>query len=146
LNFSPGVIFRKPVNTAVVGTSEVGVSVPALLEWGPFGRFGSKASGGPSAPDVFAKSWTDGFDLRNLRLFGGVWGGVPVYVRVKWNAEGSAPFVERAAADFGFVCGAGLYVSDRAFVDARVIFGLSNYDGAGGHRLNQLAIGVNYVK
>jgi hypothetical protein len=138
LNFSPGVVFRKPINTAVAGTSEVGLSFPALLEWGPFG-------GAPS-PDVSARSWSDKFDLSRLRLFGGVWVGVPLYAQVKWNGEESVLFKDRAWADFGLVCGVGVYVNDKAFVDVRGIFGLSRYDSYAERRLNQLAIGVNYVK
>jgi uncharacterized protein YbcV (DUF1398 family) len=138
LNFSPGVVFRKPINTAIVGTSEVGVSFPVLLEWGPFG--------GGVSPDVFAQSWSDRFDLRRLHLFGGIWVGAPLYAQVKWNGEESAPFKDRAWADFGLVCGAGVYVSDKAFIDVRGIFGVSRYDSYAGRRLNQLAIGANYVK
>jgi len=143
LNFSPGVVFRKPINTAVVGTSEVGVSCPLLLEWGPFGAFGAR---GGAASDVFEKPWAGGFDLRRLRLFGGIWVGVPLFAWVKWNDEESASFKERKPVDLGAVCGVGMYVSDRAFVDVRGILGLSGYDSMEGHRLNQLAIGVNYVK
>jgi len=144
LNFSPGVVFRKPVNTAVVGTSEIGASFPLLLEWGPFGAL--RPRGGASGRDDFAGFRAGGFDLRQLRLFGGVWAGAPLFARVKWNGEKSAPFTDRAAADFGLVCGAGIYISDRAFIDARGTFGLSGYDGMPGRRLNQAAIGVNYVK
>jgi hypothetical protein len=139
LNFSPGVVFRKPVNTAVVGTSEVGLSFPVLFEWRPFDGVAPA-----SESDAFAKSGR--FDVRQLRLFGGIWAGAPLYARMKWNGEESVPFRDRSAADFGLVCGLGVYVSDKAFVDARGIFGLTGYDSAGGRRLNQLAIGVNYVK
>jgi len=139
LNFSPGVIFRKPINTAVVGTSEVGLSFPALLEWAPFG-------GGAHPSDAFAQSWSDKFDLSRLRLFGGICAGLPLYAQVKWNGEESARFRDRAPADFGLVCGVGVYISDKAFVDARGIFGMSRYDTYAERRLNQLAIGVNYVK
>jgi len=144
LNFSPGLVLRKPINTAVVGTSEVGLSFPLLIEWGPFGGVGLESVGAVS--DAFSKSWSDRFDRRRLRLFGGVWVGVPLYAWVKWNGEESVQFKERAAADFGVVCGVGVYVSDKAFVDVRGIFGLSGYDGVEGRRLNQLSIGVNYVK
>jgi hypothetical protein len=139
LNFSPGVVFRKPVNTAVVGTSEVGLSFPVLFEWRPFDGVAPV-----SESDAFARSGR--FDVRQLRLFGGIWVGAPLYARMKWNGEESVPFRDRSAADFALVCGVGVYVSDKAFVDARGIFGLTGYDSAGGHRLNQLAIGVNYVK
>jgi len=142
LDFSPGVVFRKPINTAVVGTSEVGLSVPVMLEWAPFGG-GSGGGRGESASDVFARGR---FERRHLRLFGGIWVGVPLYARVKWNGEESAPFRERSAADLGLICGVGVHVSDWAYVDVRGIFGLSGYDRARGHRLSQLAIGVNYVK
>jgi hypothetical protein len=121
LNFSPGVVVRKPFNTSVVGISEVAVSFPVLMEWAPF-RF------------------------LPLRLYGGIMAGVPVYASVKWNDEGNKAFKERAAADFGLAAGAGVYVSDRAFVDVRGILGLSGYDRAGERRLNQLAVGVNYIK
>ncbi len=144
LNFSPGVVFRKPINTAVVGTSEVGVSCPLLLEWGPFGALGSR--GGISPPDAFARSWGGGFDVRQLRLFGGILAGVPLFAWMKWNGEESASFTDRMAVDFGLIGGVGIYVSDRAFVDVRGILGISKYDNVEGHRLNQLSIGVNYVK
>ncbi|MDR2693414.1 MAG: hypothetical protein LBB74_04270 [Chitinispirillales bacterium] len=144
LNVSPGVIFRKPINTAVVGTSEVGLSIPVLAEWGPFGGVAVRSARG--APDAFMNPWGGMYFLRRLRLFGGICVGVPVYSWVKWNGEENAPFKNRAAADFGLAGGVGLYVSDRAFVDVRGIFGLSGYDGVEGRRLNQLAIGVNYVK
>jgi len=144
LNFSPGVVFRKPVNTAVAGTSEVGLSFPLLLEWGPFDVFKPRSGAPPT--DAFAGARSGRFDLRRLRLFGGIWAGAPLFAWVKWNGEEGAPFKQRAAADFGLACGAGVYVSDRASVDARVFFGLTGYDGTAGHRLNQAAIGVNYVK
>jgi hypothetical protein len=121
LNFSPGAVFRKPFNTALVGISEAAVSFPVLLEWAPAG-------------------------FLPLRLYGGFMAGVPLYARVKWNGEKSAAFTERAAADFGLAAGIGCYVSDKAFIDMRGIFGLSGYDRAGGRRLNQLAVGVNYIK
>jgi len=146
LNVSPGVIFRKPINTAIVGTSEVGLSIPVLAEWGPFGGVAAKPFHGVLPSDAFTKPWGGMYVLRQLRLFGGICAGAPVYAWVKWNGEESARFKERAAADFGLACGAGLYVSDRAFVDVRGIFGLTGYDGVEGRRLNQLAIGVNYVK
>ncbi|GBU21499.1 hypothetical protein R80B4_01392 [Fibrobacteres bacterium R8-0-B4] len=146
LNVSPGVVFRKPVNTAVVGTSEVGLSIPVLAEWAPFGGIAAKSARGVSSPDAFAKPRAGMYVLRQLRLFGGIFIGAPVYAWVKWNGEESAQFNDRAVADFGLVCGVGLYVSERAFVDVRGIFGLSGYDGVEGRRLNQLAIGVNYVK
>jgi len=144
LNFSPGVAFRKPINTAVVGTSEVGVSFPFLLEWGPFSALGRR---GAAPADVFEKPWAGGFNnLRRLRLFGGIWVGAPIFAWVNWNDEESARFKERAAAEIGLIGGIGVYVSDRAFIDVRGILGLSGYDSVEGHRLNQLAIGVNYVK
>jgi hypothetical protein len=121
LNFSPGVVFRKPFNTAVVGISEVAVSFPMLLEWAPVG-------------------------FLPLRLYGGFMAGLPLYARVKWNGEKSVAFEERAAADFGFAAGVGGYIGDKAFVDLRWIWGLSEYDRVGGRRLNQLAAGVNYIK
>jgi len=144
LNFSPGVVFSKPINTAVVGTSEAGLSFPLLLEWGPFGAFKPRSGAAPA--DAFAGVRSGRFDLRRLRLFGGIWAGAPLFAWVKWNGEAGAPFKERASADFGLACGAGVHVSDRAFVDARVFFGLTGYDRTAGHRLNQAAIGVNYVK
>ncbi|MDR2592241.1 MAG: hypothetical protein LBC59_05475 [Chitinispirillales bacterium] len=146
LNVSPGVIFRKPINTAVVGTSEVALSIPVLAEWGPFGGVAAKPSHGASQSDAFTKPWGSMYGLRQLRLFGGFCIGVPVYAWVKWNGEESSRFKDRSAADFGLVGGVGLYVSDRAFVDVRGIFGITGYDGVDGRRLNQLAIGVNYVK
>jgi hypothetical protein len=148
LNLSPGFVVQKPISTAAAGTSEAGLFVPLMFEWAPFGGgFGVGRGEGVAAPDVFAKSGLGRLERRHLRLFGGIWAGAPLYVRVKWIGEGGAPFKERSAADFGLICGAGVYVSEWAYIDIRGVFGLSEYDiTRGGHRLSQLAIGVNYVK
>jgi hypothetical protein len=129
LNFPPAVIVRKPLNTSVVGISEIAVAFPMLLEWRPFE----------------AKSFLPDVNIP-LRAYCGIQAGVPVYARIKWNNEGSAPFNERTAVDFGLAVGAGADVSDKAFIDAKVIFGVSGYDRVAGHRLNQVCAGVNYVR
>jgi hypothetical protein len=128
LNFAPGVVFRKPLSTRFAGVGELALSFPMIMEWRPF-------------------------EAVPLYALAGIRPDVPVYTRLTWRSEPSSEFREpytmlgdRGAIDFGLVVGAGGYISDKASIDVRAIFGLARFDRVPGRRLNQFNLGINYVE
>ncbi|MCL2183327.1 MAG: hypothetical protein FWB85_07650 [Chitinispirillia bacterium] len=128
LKFLPAVLFRKPLSTRYAGVGELAVSFPFFLEWRPY-----------AAVPLYALA--------------GVQPDVPVYTRLMWSAEPqsaqSEPYSvlgERSVADFGVVIGLGGYLNDRLSLDARVVLGMADFDRTPGRRLNQVTLGINYIR
>ena len=121
INIAPGFIFRTPYVSDAASISEFAVSIPALFEWRLF-----------RSP---------------VCALGGLQADIPINTKTRWDGKDEAePLDARSNVDVGVVLGINVHIGKKLALDVRGCLGLKEFSDGKDNFLNQVSVGVSYVR